>query len=200
MTLDHIVPVARGGVCTLDNVSLACHDCNTAKAAMSREEYRESLGAGTVFWGEGQGTRPAARMVIGGRRLALLGSVAVLLTGLCATATAQIVRYKAAAHGYPIFVAGIPTPVTSAIMCAAVGRLASNIARARDAGVSLQASLQVVQGGPGTLGETILVAMLYQTPTITPPVAQQLAEGGCLAAEHSGQGIPADVASQAVRR
>ncbi len=52
MTMDHILPVAQGGIATLDNVVLACKPCNGAKGAMSREAYRVSLGAGTRFWGE----------------------------------------------------------------------------------------------------------------------------------------------------
>ena len=200
MTLDHIVPVARGGVCTLENVSLACQDCNTAKAAMSREEYRESLGAGTIFWGEQDTGRPKGRLGGMAKGTAFVVSLAVLFVVMATTATAQIVRYQS--HGYPVFASAPTVSVGMPALCAAVGRLVSIIARGRDAGVPLGVSLRVAQestASPQESGVLLIVATLYGAPTVSPMVAQQLAEGGCL----QGSPMPSsqiDVIGQAVRR
>lgn len=46
LTMDHIVPLARGGRSTKDNLVACCKDCNTMKKTMlplEWEEYMESL-------------------------------------------------------------------------------------------------------------------------------------------------------------
>ncbi len=46
LTMDHIVPLARGGRSTKDNLVACCKDCNTRKRTMlplEWEEYMESL-------------------------------------------------------------------------------------------------------------------------------------------------------------
>ena len=198
MTIDHIIPVARGGEYTLDNLLLACKTCNTAKASRSLEEYRESMGVGTRFWGERYGMRPAARMVTGSKRLALLGSVAVLLTGLYATATAQIVRYGPPRS--PIFVSASPGATDVQVLCASVGRMAAATARARDAGVSLRAALALEPGDKSLrLANSVLAGTLYMAPTVTPEIAHLLAEGGCLAG-FTGQSQYPAIAEKAVPR
>lgn len=40
-TIDHVVPISRGGRNSRDNVVLACRSCNQAKGAMSVEEFRK---------------------------------------------------------------------------------------------------------------------------------------------------------------
>ncbi len=45
LTMDHLIPVARGGTSTKGNVVPACFACNQAKAAqMPAEQILESLG------------------------------------------------------------------------------------------------------------------------------------------------------------
>lgn len=41
--LEHIVPIARGGTNTYDNVACACHDCNRKKRDMLPEEMGEAV-------------------------------------------------------------------------------------------------------------------------------------------------------------
>ncbi len=53
-TIDHVLPIKRGGVTTLRNVVLACTHCNTSKADKTLEEFRVSVGA-EKFWGEEKG-------------------------------------------------------------------------------------------------------------------------------------------------
>ena len=43
LTLDHVVPKARGGQTTWDNVVAACYDCNHAKRDRTPEEARMTL-------------------------------------------------------------------------------------------------------------------------------------------------------------
>ena len=46
LTMDHIVPIARGGQSSKGNVVATCKDCNTKKKSMlpiEWEEYMESL-------------------------------------------------------------------------------------------------------------------------------------------------------------
>ena len=38
-TVDHLIPLDRGGLSNEDNFGLACSDCNYAKANMTEEEY-----------------------------------------------------------------------------------------------------------------------------------------------------------------
>lgn len=38
-TIDHIVPVSRGGADHISNMQLACFECNEKKGNMTREEY-----------------------------------------------------------------------------------------------------------------------------------------------------------------
>jgi len=39
-TIDHVMPVSRGGGNSLQNLVLACHECNQSKAAMLPDEAR----------------------------------------------------------------------------------------------------------------------------------------------------------------
>jgi 5-methylcytosine-specific restriction protein A len=43
LTMDHIVPLGRGGTAIRGNVVPACKDCNTRKRAMLPIEWREYL-------------------------------------------------------------------------------------------------------------------------------------------------------------
>lgn len=46
LTMDHIVPLARGGKSTKDNIVACCKECNTKKKTLlpiEWEEYMESL-------------------------------------------------------------------------------------------------------------------------------------------------------------
>lgn len=60
MTIDHLVPIVRGGSQDIDNMCIACGPCNTAKGKQMIEEYRRACGVGQ-FPGE-----RAARPVAGG--------------------------------------------------------------------------------------------------------------------------------------
>lgn len=40
ITIDHIVPISRGGTDELDNLVPACRACNSAKCAASLDEFR----------------------------------------------------------------------------------------------------------------------------------------------------------------
>ena len=44
ITLDHVVPVTRGGTHTADNMKVACNSCNAAKGNKLLSEYLESKG------------------------------------------------------------------------------------------------------------------------------------------------------------
>lgn len=47
LTMDHLIPVARGGTSSKGNVVPACFSCNQAKAAQTpAEQVLESLGLG----------------------------------------------------------------------------------------------------------------------------------------------------------
>lgn len=39
VTVDHVIPVSRGGSHDLDNLVLACHNCNSRKGVKSYEEF-----------------------------------------------------------------------------------------------------------------------------------------------------------------
>ncbi|WP_163337934.1 HNH endonuclease [Desulfopila sp. IMCC35008] len=41
LTMDHLVPLARGGMSTKDNLVPACKECNTKKKAMLPLEWEE---------------------------------------------------------------------------------------------------------------------------------------------------------------
>jgi 5-methylcytosine-specific restriction endonuclease McrA len=43
MTIDHRVPLARGGSNDADNVVLCCKKCNASKSDLTDEEYRRFL-------------------------------------------------------------------------------------------------------------------------------------------------------------
>ena len=43
ISLDHDVPIARGGNSKLTNLVLCCKDCNTAKGMLTGKEYRQLL-------------------------------------------------------------------------------------------------------------------------------------------------------------
>lgn len=43
-TRDHVIPIAKGGTHTWDNVRLACHKCNSSKNAKLLEEYAAEQG------------------------------------------------------------------------------------------------------------------------------------------------------------
>ncbi len=44
ITMDHIIPLARGGRSTRDNLVPACKECNTKKKNMLSVEWEEYLG------------------------------------------------------------------------------------------------------------------------------------------------------------
>lgn len=41
--VDHIMPLARGGSHTLDNLTVTCQPCNRAKGDLTRAEFEEWL-------------------------------------------------------------------------------------------------------------------------------------------------------------
>ena len=43
MTLDHVLPLSRGGSHTMDNAVLACRPCNSQKHARTPEEWRAGM-------------------------------------------------------------------------------------------------------------------------------------------------------------
>jgi 5-methylcytosine-specific restriction endonuclease McrA len=43
-TVDHVVPVTAGGTSTLDNLRLACHECNGRRGRQSRPTERGAFG------------------------------------------------------------------------------------------------------------------------------------------------------------
>ena len=56
MTLDHVVPVNRGGTTCLDNLVASCAPCNQEKGGLSLAEFMVSRG-GAPFPGERQQER-----------------------------------------------------------------------------------------------------------------------------------------------
>lgn len=42
-TVDHVIPMSRGGASRYDNLVLSCNKCNKEKASFDIEEYREYL-------------------------------------------------------------------------------------------------------------------------------------------------------------
>ncbi|MHA7210803.1 HNH endonuclease [Arthrobacter sp. MDT1-65] len=43
-TLEHVLPISRGGTHTWDNAALACHHCNTSKNAKTLDEWSPNNG------------------------------------------------------------------------------------------------------------------------------------------------------------
>lgn len=43
MTIDHIVPLSKGGTNGMDNLQLACKRCNLMKADFTAEEFVEKI-------------------------------------------------------------------------------------------------------------------------------------------------------------
>lgn len=43
LTVDHLMPVSRGGLTTEENLEICCFKCNTEKSDMTEEEYRDFL-------------------------------------------------------------------------------------------------------------------------------------------------------------
>ena len=54
VTLDHLIPIAQGGIHHLENLVASCHACNIAKGRRTLEEYRQVCG-GRPFAGEREG-------------------------------------------------------------------------------------------------------------------------------------------------
>jgi 5-methylcytosine-specific restriction endonuclease McrA len=52
MTIDHIVPLAKGGADKLYNMMLACWDCNQEKADMAIEDWLKKIGWDDNFHGD----------------------------------------------------------------------------------------------------------------------------------------------------
>lgn len=42
-TLDHVIPLSRGGVHSIHNAAIACHACNTGKGGRTPEEWRSGV-------------------------------------------------------------------------------------------------------------------------------------------------------------
>jgi 5-methylcytosine-specific restriction endonuclease McrA len=38
---DHMIPVSRGGSDAIDNIAVACTECNAEKRQMTADEYRD---------------------------------------------------------------------------------------------------------------------------------------------------------------
>lgn len=51
ITLDHLTPIVRGGTHSLMNIVASCRTCNSAKGAMTLEEFRAKCGV-KAFAGE----------------------------------------------------------------------------------------------------------------------------------------------------
>lgn len=58
-SIDHNVPLSRGGSSNLYNLLPCCVKCNSRKRDFTLEEYRERCGGGP-FWGELQGPEIAS--------------------------------------------------------------------------------------------------------------------------------------------
>jgi len=55
LTLDHVVPLARGGAHRIDNLAAACKPCNSWKGARDELEFRALLALEAVIDGRGGG-------------------------------------------------------------------------------------------------------------------------------------------------
>lgn len=62
-TYDHVIPRSLGGRTTVDNLVLACQQCNQDKAAMTLTEYRSKKGV-KAFYGETVTVAPSAPDVL----------------------------------------------------------------------------------------------------------------------------------------
>lgn len=51
-TRDHIIPKAKGGPTTADNLLICCRECNQRKSCMDLEEFRDLYFEGGQFWFE----------------------------------------------------------------------------------------------------------------------------------------------------
>ena len=51
-TRDHIIPKAKGGPTTSDNLLICCRECNQRKGHLDLEEFRDLYFAGDMFWVE----------------------------------------------------------------------------------------------------------------------------------------------------
>lgn len=51
-TLEHTVPISRGGSHTFENTALACHRCNVSKNDKTPEEYEAWKAGGSNGWKE----------------------------------------------------------------------------------------------------------------------------------------------------
>ncbi len=69
LTLDHRVPIARGGAFNLENLLPSCFVCNERKGCLTEEEYRQLL-ALLHRWHPKAGNDVLARLRAGGRRYA----------------------------------------------------------------------------------------------------------------------------------
>jgi len=45
-TVDHVIPLSKGGTNSIDNMVACCTGCNTAKGSMSVKEFMESRNGG----------------------------------------------------------------------------------------------------------------------------------------------------------
>ena len=43
MTIDHIIPLSRGGTNAPDNLQLSCRECNFMKSALTMAEFRAKV-------------------------------------------------------------------------------------------------------------------------------------------------------------
>jgi 5-methylcytosine-specific restriction endonuclease McrA len=67
-SLDHRMPVARGGTFSKENVQIVCHKCNGAKGNLTASEYQQLLDVLTS-WPKEAKTDVVRRLRAGGRTL-----------------------------------------------------------------------------------------------------------------------------------
>ena len=65
VTVDHIIPKARGGADWQENLFAVCHECNCGKADKSLSEFRQILGV-SMFWFEELGVKKESFYYEGG--------------------------------------------------------------------------------------------------------------------------------------